>query len=97
MKRYGKARLVGGARIEREFDNALEALEWYKRVKKGWRRHFVTDAMIYNEKYCTRPMLRGFDMLRFRLDVEDYGLPAAYDWANEGKYGSEGMPEMLKK
>ena len=96
-RRYGKARLVGGVRIERTFTSAMDARAWHRRMKEGWRRHFVTEVNIYSDKECTRSMLRGFDMLRFRLDCEDYGLPAAFDWANEGKYGWEGMPEMIKK
>ena len=95
-KRYGGARLVGGIRISHEFDNPLQAIEWHRKVTEGWRRHFVTDAMIYVDDEHRRPMLEGFDMLRFRCDAEDYGLHNAYDWANEGKYGYD-IPGILIK
>lgn len=97
LKRYGKARLVGGIRFEREFDHPIKAIEWYKRMTKGWCKIFVTECMIYNNAECTRPMLRGFDMLAFRCDTEDYGFHNSHKWANEGKYGVEGMPEILKR
>ena len=96
-KRYGKARLRGGIRFERVFKEELDAIAWYDSIVLGWRRIFVTDAMIYEDAEHRRPMLEGFDMLHFRCDVEDYGLHHAYDWAQEGKYGSEGMPEIIKR
>jgi hypothetical protein len=96
-KRYGKARIIGGARIVRVFESRDAAMAWHKRVTEEWRRVFVTEAMVYIDEDCTRPILQGFDMLRFRCDCEDYGLHKAYAWANEGKYGIEGMPEMLKR
>lgn len=96
-KRYGKARLVGGLRIVREFNGAIEAYQWHKRVTKGWHRHFVTEAMVYIDKECTRKCLEGFDMLAFRCDTEDYGFHKSYEWANEGKYGIDGMPAILKR
>ena len=96
-KKYGKARLIGGARVFHEFEDSVKAIEWHERMTKGWRRHFVTECMIYNDADCTDKMLRGFDMLAFRCDTEDYGLHKSYAWANEGKYGIEGMPEMLKR
>ena len=95
-ERYGKARLIGGARIVREFADAPSAYRWHDRVTKGWRRVFVTEAMVYADKDCTRKCLEDFDMLAFRCDTEDYGFHNSHKWANEGKYGIEGMPEILK-
>lgn len=95
-KKYGVARLVGGMRISHEFEDSLQAIEWHRTVTEGWRRHFVTNAMIYEDAEHRRPMLEGFDMLRFRCDAEDYGFHNAYDWANEFKYGRD-IPEILIK
>ena len=86
-KRYGKARLIGGARLLREFDNTLDAYEWHLKMTKGWRRHFVTDIMLYADKDCTRRCLVGFDMLAFRCDTEDYGFHIALENARQLKYG----------
>lgn len=95
-KKYGRARIVGGVRVFHEFGNSVEAIEWHKRVTKGWRKVFVTDAMIYNDADCTDKMLAEFDMLALRFDTEDYGFHKAYEWAQQGKYGSD-MPEILVK
>ena len=86
-KRYGKARYIGGARVVREFADAPSAYRWHERVTKGWRRVFVTDAMVYADKECTRKCLEGFDMLAMRCDTEDYGFHIALENARELKYG----------
>lgn len=96
-KKYGKARLIGGARVFHEFEDSVKAIEWYESMTKGWRKHLVTECMIYNDADCTDKMLRDFDMVAFLLDTRKHGLHRAYAWANEGKYGIEGMPEMLKR
>ena len=97
FKKYGMARLIWGTRVRHEFDGSNEAVEWYYKVTKGWRKHFVSSAMIYNDEDCTDKIMREFDMFGFECDVEDYGFHFAYDWANEGKYGRKGMPEILKR
>lgn len=96
-KKYGRALLKIGCLTEKEFADSVEAVEWHKRMTTGWRRHLVDAAMIYNDKGCTDKMLRDFDMVAFLLDTRKHGLHRAYAWANEGKYGYEGMPEMLKR
>lgn len=95
VKRYGKARLVGGIRVFHEFDNTLEAYEWHLKMTKGWRRHFVTEIMIYADRDCTRRCLQGFDMLAMRCDIEDFGFHTALENARQLKYGTP-IPELFK-
>lgn len=95
-KRYGKARLIGGAIVFREFDNTLDAYEWHLKMTKGWRRHFVTEIMLYADSDCTRRCLEGFDMLAFRCDTEDYGFHIALENARQLKYGYP-VPEIFKE
>lgn len=95
FKKYGMVRLIWGVRIRHEFNGSIEALEWRERLTKSWRRHFVSASMVYNDADCTDKMLKEFDMLRFQCDSEDYGFHRAYEWVQEGKYGFEGIPEIL--
>lgn len=97
FKKYGKVRYVWGTRIRHEFDGSIAALEWRNRTMNGWLRFLISSSMVYNDADCTDKMLKEFDMLRFECDAEDYGFHRAYDWAQEGKYGFEGMPEILRR